>query len=99
VSLQIEIDEEKIAAFCRRSAIRRLSFFGSVTRDDFTPDSDVDVVVEFAENAHVGLFGFVDMQEALSGIIGRNVDLHTPASLSHFFRDAVLTSAEVAYAA
>jgi predicted nucleotidyltransferase len=99
VSLHIEIDNGKISAFCRLHAVRRLSFFGSVTRDDFTPESDVDVVVEFVENVHVGLFEFVDMQEELTGIIGRNVDLHTPASLSHYFRDAVLSSAEVAYAA
>jgi len=99
VSLQIEIDEESLARFCRRSGIRRLSFFGSVLRDDFGSESDVDVLVEFAADAGVGLFEFVDVQQELTGLLGREVDLHTPASLSHFFRARVVDSAEVAYAA
>jgi len=92
MSLQIDIDAEGLSAFCRRAGILRLSFFGSVLREDFGPESDVDVLVEFAPAAGIGLFEFVDLQHELSELLGREVDLHTPASLSHFFR-------EVAYAA
>jgi predicted nucleotidyltransferase len=99
VSLQIEIDEQKLARFCRRNQIRRLSFFGSVLRADFGPESDVDVLVEFAPEANIGLLEFVDLQRELSEVLGRTVDLHTPASLSHFFRELIVASAEVAYAA
>jgi len=99
VRLQIEIDEESLARFCRRSGIRRLSFFGSVLREDFGPESDVDVLVEFASEANVGLLEFVDLQREFSGLLGREVDLHTPASLSHFFPECAVGSAEVAYAA
>jgi predicted nucleotidyltransferase len=99
VSLQIDIDAEALAAFCRRAGILRLSFFGSVLREDFGPASDVDVLVELAPNARVGLFEFVDLQHELGELLGRDVDLHTPASLSHFFREDVVDSAEVAYAA
>ncbi len=99
MSLSIEVDRESIARLCRRRGVHRLSFFGSVVRDDFGPDSDVDVLVEFEPDANVGLFEFVDLQQDLSELIGRAVDLHTPASLSHFFRDKVVSTAEVAYAA
>jgi len=99
MSLRIEVDRQSIARFCRRDGIRRPSFFGSVLHDDFGPDSDVDVLVEFEPDAAVGLFEFVDLQQEMSEFVGREVDVHTPASLSHFFRDEVVSSAEVAYAA
>lgn len=99
MSLQIDVDAEKLAAFCRRSGIHRLAFFGSVLRDDFGPGSDVDVLVEFDPEAGIGLFEFVDLQRQLGELLGRDVDLHTPASLSHFFREDVIESAEVAFAA
>ena len=99
MTLRIEIDEENIARLCRHYGVRRLSFFGSVVRDDFGPDSDVDVLVEFESDANAGLFELVDLQKDLSELVGRAVDLHTPASLSHFFRDKIVSSAEVAYAA
>ena len=99
MSLQIEIDAEELAAFCRRAGVLRLSFFGSVLREDFGPESDIDVLVEFAPDSGIGLFEFVDLQRELAEILGREVDLHTPASLSHFFREDVVDSAEVAYAA
>jgi predicted nucleotidyltransferase len=99
VSLQIDVDAEGLAAFCQRAGIRRLSFFGSVLREDFGPESDIDVLVEFPPDSGIGLFEFVDLQRELAEIIGREVDLHTPASLSHFFREDVVESAEVAYAA
>ena len=99
MSLQIDIDTEELAAFCRRSGIRRLSFFGSVLREGFGPGSDIDVLVELAPDSGIGLFEFVDLQRELAELLGRDVDLHTPASLSHFFREEVVDSAEVAYAA
>ena len=99
MSLQIDVDAEGLAAFCRRAGIRRLSFFGSVLREDFGPESDIDVLVEFSPDSGIGLFEFVDLQHELAELLGREVDLHTPASLSHFFREDVVDSAEVAYAA
>ena len=99
MSLQIDIDAEELAAFCRRAGILRLSFFGSVLREDFGPESDIDVLVELAPDSGIGLFEFVDLQRELGELLGRDVDLHTPASLSHFFREDVVDSAEVAYAA
>jgi uncharacterized protein len=99
VSPHLEFDYETLTRFCELNGIRRLSFFGSVLRDDFRPESDVGVLVEFAPAANVGFFEFVDLQLELSQMLGRRADLHTPASLSHSFRDGVVSSAEVAYAA
>ena len=99
MSLHLEFDKEKLSGFCERSEIRRLSFFGSVLRDDFGPESHADVLVELAPAAKVGFFEFVDLRLELSQMLGRKADLHTPASLSHSFRDGVVSSAEVAYAA
>jgi hypothetical protein len=99
MGLRIEIDRSRLSELCRRYGVRRLSFFGSVLRDDFRPESDVDVLIEFEPEANVGLFEFVDLQQELEEVLDRHVDLHTPASLSHFFREKVLESAEVAYAA
>lgn len=78
MSLRIEIDHESIAAFCRRNSIRHLSFFGSVLRDDFGPESDVDVLVEFEPGAVVGYFGMARMERELSEMIGRKVEFRTP---------------------
>ncbi len=94
----IDIDREKIAGFCRRHHIRKLSLFGSVLRDDFTSGSDVDVLVEF-EPGHVPGLAFFGMQEELSLLIGHKVDLNTPGFLSDYFRDEVLEDAEVQYVA
>ena len=96
--VRIPFDRRKIAEFCRRNHVRRLAFFGSVIRDDFTPDSDVDVLVEFEPGKTPGL-AFFDMQEELSGILGRKVDLNTEEFLSPYFRDEVLAEAEVEYVA
>src|SRR5574340_21419 len=95
---RIDIDHEKIAEFCRRHHIRRLSLFGSVLRDDFTPESDVDVLVEF-EPGHVPGLAFFAMERELSQLIGRSVDLNTPGFLSDYFRREVLEEAEVQYVA
>jgi len=92
----IDIPSEAIAAFCGRHHIRRLGLFGSVLRDDFTPDSDLDVLVEFEEGHTPGL-AFFGMQEELSELLGRPVDLNTPGFLSRYFRDQVLKEVVVAY--
>lgn len=93
---RIEIPKEILADFCRRNRIRRLAFFGSVLRDDFTPESDVDVLVEFEPGTRVGL-AFFTMQDELSDLLGRKVDLNTPACLSPYFRNEVLDEVEVLY--
>lgn len=95
--LHIEIPKERIAEFCRRRHIRRLSLFGSVLREDFGPESDVDVLVEFEPSQMPG-FAFFEMEEELSEILGRKVDLNTPNFLSRYFRNQVLGQAEVQYA-
>lgn len=93
---RISLDKEKIAEFCRMHHIRRLSLFGSVLRDDFGPASDVDVLVEF-EPGHVPGLAFFAMEEELSRIIGRKVDLNTPGFLSPYFRDRIERESEVQY--
>ena len=95
----LSIDKEALAAYCHRNGIRRLALFGSVLRDDFRPDSDVDVLVEFEPEQRVGLVRFARLQNELSDLLGRQVDLKTPQSLSRYFRQEVLDSAEVHYAA
>ena len=95
----ISLDKERIAHFCRTNHIRRLSLFGSVLRDDFGPDSDVDVLVEFEPDAHVGLIRLAGLEAELSEIVRRKVDMRTPQELSRYFRDKVVASAEVQYAA
>ena len=96
----IQIPREELAEFCRRNCIRKLSFFGSVLREDFDPRSDVDVLVEFEPDTTVGFFGLYDVEQELSRILGgRKVDLHTPGGLSRYIRDRVLAEAEVLYAA
>lgn len=87
---------DRIASFCRRHRIRRLSVFGSILREDFGPGSDIDVLVEFEPGARTGL-GFFTMQAELSEMLGRTVDLNTPGFLSRYFRDEVLREAEVVY--
>jgi predicted nucleotidyltransferase len=95
--LQISVPQDQIAAFCRRHRIRKLSFFGSVLRDDFTPASDIDVLVEFEAGARVGLITLAGMEIELSRILGRKPELHTVKGLNPHFRDDVLKHAEVQY--
>ena len=87
-----------VEVFCRKHHIRKLSLYGSVLRDDFRPDSDIDVLVEFEPGHPVGFIRFAAMERELSGLLGRRADLHTPAELSRNFRDEVMRSAEVRYA-
>jgi predicted nucleotidyltransferase len=96
--LPIDIPYDAVADFCRRHHIRRLSLFGSVLRDDFRPDSDVDVLVEFEEGKTPGL-AFFSMGDELSEILGRQVDLNTKGGLSKYFRDEVLAEAQQLYVA
>ena len=98
MSVRIDIPKEKIVEFCRYNRIRRLALFGSVLRDDFTPESDVDVLVEF-EPGHTPGLRFFRMEEELSELLGRKVDLNTPAFLSPYFRQEVLKEAEALYVA
>ncbi len=99
MSLSITIDHERITEFCRRNRIRRLSFFGSVLRDDFGPASDVDVLVEYQPGAMVGYFSMSRMEQELAEMFGRRVDLRTPKELSRYFRDQVLADAQEEYVA
>lgn len=92
------IDHEQIAAFCRRHRIRRLAFYGSVLRDDFRPDSDIDVLVEFDPAAHIGL-NFITIQDELADLLGRPVDLLTPDSIRPAYRQEILSTAEDIYVA
>ena len=92
----INIPKNKLAEFCRRHKIRRLSLFGSVLRDDFKSESDVDVLVEFKPGAQVGL-EFFGMEHELSELLKHKVDLNTPGFISRYFRDEVLREAEVMY--
>ena len=96
--IQINVPEGEIDSFCRRNRIKKLSFFGSVLRDDFSPASDVDVLVEFMPGTVVGFIRLAGMEMELSDILGRKVDLRTPAELSRYFRQDVLNTAEVQYA-
>ena len=93
----ISLSMEKIEAFCRRNPIRRLSLFGSVLRDDFTDQSDVDFLVELEPDAGVGLFKFIGMQNQLEDMLGRKVDLRTAEDLHERFRDRVVAEAELIY--
>lgn len=96
--IAIDIDRERLAAFCERHHIRRLALFGSVLRRDFGPESDVDVLVEFVPG-HTPGFAFFAIQDELSALIGRSVELHTPGFLSPYFREQVRAQAQVLYAA
>ena len=99
MSLRIEIDHQRIAEFCRRNRISRLSFFGSVLRDDFGPESDVDVLVQFEPGCIPSLFGLARMQRELTEILGRQVDFKTPGFLSRYIRDRILAEAQEEYVA
>jgi len=97
--LQIEIPQEAIAEFCKRHHIVKLSLFGSVLRNDFTQNSDIDVLVEFAPDHVPGLIRLAGMEIELSKLLGgRKVDMNTALCLSRYFRKKVLSNAQVQYA-
>jgi uncharacterized protein len=95
----IDIPQKKIAEFCRHYRIKRLALFGSVLREDFRPDSDIDVLVEFEPGTRVGMIRLAGIELELSEILGRKIDMHTPGFISKYFRDVVLAEAEDHYVA
>lgn len=97
---KIDIPMDKIEVFCKKWKIKEFSLFGSVLRDDFRPDSDVDVMVSFHENAGWDLFDVVNMIDELKVIFGRDVDLVEKGTIRNpFRRHAIMTTREVLYAA
>ena len=102
VNEQLSIPTERLAEFCRRWSITELALFGSALREDFRPDSDVDVLVSFSEDAHHSLFDLVCMENELAVIFGRQVDLVERAAIersrNYIRRKAILSSAEAIYA-
>jgi len=95
---RIDIPRDALADFCRRHHIRRLAFFGPVLTEHFTPESDVDILVEFEPRHTPGILRMAGLEIELSGLLGRKVDLRTPAELSRYFREEVLQSSETQYA-
>jgi len=95
----IDIPRETVAEFCRRHHIRQLSLFGSVLRDDFRPDSDLDVLIEFQPGAGAGLIRLAGMEIELGELLGRPVDLNTPGNFRQPLRDEIVGQAEVVYVA
>ena len=94
---RINIQKNRIAEFCKRNRIRRLSLFGSVLREDFGPESDVDILVEFEPGTRIGLIRLAGLEIELGNIVGRKVDLNTYGFLSKYYRDQVLAEADVQY--
>jgi predicted nucleotidyltransferase len=100
MTVQLAVDTNQVAGFCRRHHIRRLALFGSVLGERFGPDSDVDVLVEFDPGHVPGLISLAGLEIELSAIFGgRDADIRTPEDLSRYFRDEVVERAEVIYAA
>ena len=96
---QVSVSKTALAAFCQKHGIKRFAIYGSALREDFGPDSDIDVLVEFEPDRIPGLFGIAGMELELSELFsGRKVDLRTPEDLSRYFRQDVLDTAEAQYA-
>jgi len=95
----VEIPEGKLAEICRRYQVKELSLFGSILRDDFDEQSDIDVLVEFEPEVGLGLFEFLDLKYELEALLGRKVDLGSKDSLKPLIREPVLRRARVLYAA
>jgi hypothetical protein len=94
---RVNITKKQIADFCEKNHILRLAFFGSVLRNDYRPDSDVDILVYLDRSVPTGLMEMVRMERQLSEMIGRKVDLRTPNELSVYFKDDVIAEAEIIY--
>ena len=97
LNVKSKLPIEEIQAYCQTQAIQRLSLFGSVLRDDFDTDSDIDVLVEFLPSAKITYFELYEIQESLQNILGYKVDVLTPNALSDYFREDVLSHAQVIY--
>lgn len=95
----IQIPHQEVAAFCRVNGIRRLAIFGSILRDDFTPESDIDMLVEFSDGVRIGYLGMARMTRELTTLLKHPVDLRTPAELHPAFREEVLKDAKDEYVA
>ena len=95
----ITIPQAPLAELCRRHGIARLSLFGSALHGEMRPESDIDLLVEFLPGQRVGYLGLAEIEIELAELLGRRVDLRTPAELSHYFRQEVQDSAEVLFAA
>ena len=96
--VKINIPKKKITELCKKNHIKKLSLFGSILSDDFTDDSDIDILVEFEAGKGPGCFGLAHMQQELSKMLeGRKVDIRTPMELSKYFRDEVVSSAVLQY--
>jgi len=94
---RVHITQDELARFCQRHQISKLSLFGSVLRDDFRPDSDIDVLVEYEPDARTTLLDMAAQEIELSQMLGRKVDLRTAQDLSRYFRDRVINTAELLY--
>ncbi len=97
VNKQVTIPVTELVEFCQRHPIRKLSVFGSALREDFSPNSDMDILVEFEPDARISFFDMVTMEMELTDMMGRKVDFRTPQELSRYFRQKVLDTAEVLY--
>ena len=98
VNERFDLSSDRVARFCTEHYIREMSLFGSITRDDFGPDSDIDVLVEFEADRSPGLITLAGIEHELSELLGgRKVDINTPLTLSRYFKDEVLRDAEVMY--
>lgn len=93
----VVLPEHQIEQFSLRHHVQRLSLFGSVMRNDFRPDSDIDVLVEFTPDAKIDLFDIIEMENELTELLGRKVDLRTAEDLSRYFRQQVVDSAQLIY--
>ncbi len=98
-SLEQKIPRDKLADFCKRNHIERLSVFGSCVRGELQPDSDIDILVKFEQDLTPGLFTIVKMEMELTEMLGRKVDMRTAEDLSRYFRDEVVRNAELQYPA
>jgi hypothetical protein len=97
IKASFQLPGDKVSEFCKRNRIRKLSLFGSVLRKDFQSQSDIDILVEFEPGARVGMIRLAGLEQELGEILGRKVDLNTPGFLSKYYRDQVLSEAEVQY--
>jgi hypothetical protein len=94
----LPIDAETLADFCRCRGLRKLSLFGSALKGTARPDSDIDLLVEFEPDAIPDLLDLAEMEDELTALVGRRVDLRTAGDLSRYFRDEIVRTAEVQYA-
>jgi predicted nucleotidyltransferase len=93
----IDITDNKLESFCKRNGIVRLALFGSVLRDDFGPESDIDILVEFAQDALIGFFDLTRMEQELGELLGRRCEFHTYKGLHPLYKDEVIRTAEVRF--